>query len=702
MIYVDRLSVPNPLDPNLVRLATERLRKFFRLPLSERSQRNPPFEMNIVRSDVVTAALRHLFSGKCAYCESRLEFGGADLGHFRPRSRAARSDGTVDIEHYWWLVYDWSNLYYVCQECNSHKATRFPTKKSRAVFDTPIEELRRERPLLVDPCSPNLEHHFYFEDTGEMVGKTEQGRATVALLALNRPNLLAARKHTALEVKRQCDRFLRLGFGGAPEPLDVLLQKMRAKTEFAGMLRQLIPRFIERNQKIAPSSEQSDLKRDFEDISDEYHQGAIWPARIEIRNFRTISSLDLEFRGGHQTDRTNDSEFRRQPWLAILGENGVGKSSLLRAIALTLMPDSERNALFPDAGKLVSSGSAKRKGYIRIFFDDRIEPYELHFRKNHADFIVKGSLPEMAVLGYGSVRMLPPPGAADQRFNVSVRNLFDHRSPLSNSERFLASPDKVGKKEFDLIAMNLKEILSLGETDRIKRHSGSLVATVGKRTHAIRELSDGYQSVMALAMDIMFHLSKRTFDMKAVEGLVLLDEIELHLHPRWKIQIVELLRKIFPRVRFIVSTHDPLCLHGLVEGELIMMYKEPQNHTTLATNLSIPEAGMRTDQILTGAWFGISSTLDRETLGLIEEHAQLLLMRDREEEQNQRIAIVESILRTRLGSYADTPIQRAALTAAAAIEREGLPTDPATLQQQVREKMRAILAMARDSENSSA
>ena len=50
--------------------------------------------------------------------------------------------------------------------------------------------------------------------------------------------------------------------------------------------------------------------------------------------------------------------------------------------------------------------------------------------------------------------------------------------------------------------------------------------------------------------------------------MVLLDEIEVHLHPRWQIGIVEALRHAFPRVRFIASTHSPLCLHGLEREEI--------------------------------------------------------------------------------------------------------------------------------------
>ena len=81
----------------------------------------------------VKDALSTLFSSKCAFCESEVSaVAPLDVHHFRPRQQAVDPrNGEVSRRHYWWLAYEWENLYPACVDCNRHAGARFPVNGKR-------------------------------------------------------------------------------------------------------------------------------------------------------------------------------------------------------------------------------------------------------------------------------------------------------------------------------------------------------------------------------------------------------------------------------------------------------------------------------------------------------------------------------------------------------------------------------------------
>ena len=78
----------------------------------------------------------------------------------------------------------------------------------------------------------------------------------------------------------------------------------------------------------------------------------------------------------------------------------------------------------------------------------------------------------------------------------------------------------------------------------------------------INQLSDGYKSTISLVADIAYRMAVLNPQLlgnvcEETDGVILIDEIDLHLHPTWQQRILEDLRYIFPKVQFIVSTHAP-------------------------------------------------------------------------------------------------------------------------------------------------
>ena len=95
---------------------------------------------------------------------------------------------------------------------------------------------------------------------------------------------------------------------------------------------------------------------------------------------------------------------------------------------------------------------------------------------------------------------------------------------------------------------------------------------------SINQLSDGYKSTISLVADIAYRmavLNPQLLDNVCTEtdGIVLIDEVDLHLHPTWQQQILKDLTEIFPKVQFIVSTHAPAVI-STVKSENIVMLDE--------------------------------------------------------------------------------------------------------------------------------
>ncbi len=96
------------------------------------------------------------------------------------------------------------------------------------------------------------------------------------------------------------------------------------------------------------------------------------------------------------------------------------------------------------------------------------------------------------------------------------------------------------------------------------------------RVMPFRQLSDGYRLTLAMVADIAFrcvtlnpHLGPAAT--RETSGVVLVDELDLHLHPRWQRHVVEDLRRAFPRLQFIVTTHSPFIVQSMKVGEVVSL-----------------------------------------------------------------------------------------------------------------------------------
>ncbi len=133
-------------------------------------------------------------------------------------------------------------------------------------------------------------------------------------------------------------------------------------------------------------------------------------------------------------------------------------------------------------------------------------------------------------------------------------------------------------------------------------------------------VSSGFRAVLAMLCDIMQGLMDKRVNpefstLETARGIVLIDEIEAHLHPRWKMAIMTGLRRALPQVTFIATSHDPLCLRGMKPGEVLVLERIPgaQADTELPvftqSLVDLPDNSHWTiEQLLTADFFQLRST----------------------------------------------------------------------------------------------
>ncbi|MGZ3459035.1 MAG: AAA family ATPase, partial [Archangium sp.] len=93
--------------------------------------------------------------------------------------------------------------------------------------------------------------------------------------------------------------------------------------------------------------------------------------------------------------------------------------------------------------------------------------------------------------------------------------------------------------------------------------------------------SHGYQGAIAWLADLLGHILLETgkpVPSEKMEGLVLVDELDLHLHPRWQATLIPALKALFPRLQFIATTHSAMLLPGLEQDEVLVLRQDEEGN----------------------------------------------------------------------------------------------------------------------------
>lgn len=135
-------------------------------------------------------------SGKCCFCEAGFTANGfGDIEHFRPKGgyRQKKND-KIKRPGYYWKAYDWDNLFFSCEVCNSrHKKNYFPLEEETHRAKNHHENIDEEHPLLVHPSQDEPESHIGFRRE-VCRSKDRKGEESIAAYGLNRGKLVETRR----------------------------------------------------------------------------------------------------------------------------------------------------------------------------------------------------------------------------------------------------------------------------------------------------------------------------------------------------------------------------------------------------------------------------------------------------------------------------------------------------------------------------
>ena len=375
-------------------------------------------------------------------------------------------------------------------------------------------------------------------------------------------------------------------------------------------------------------------------------------------------------------DLTGDAGIRH--WTVILGNNGLGKTTLLRSIAVGLCDPTSAAGLISDLqGDWVRQGANENTGSISVTLFDPEREHEYH---SEIDIVKKGGREQIKieknpmtsdlgddifVCGYGAGRGIQ--GTRDYRkyrTQDSVYTLFDYETSLQNPEltlRRLASRDSSLKE----ILRSIDEILMLTSPSTELDDSGiSIKGPWGDVPFG--SVGDGYRSTLTWVTDFlgwaMFHHGK-VLDRHSLRGIVLLDEIEQHLHPIWQRHIVRLLHEQFPKTQFIGTSHSPLCASGTAdlkdeEYRLVVLDRANYNGTVEVNELASLR-GFRADQVLTSTAFGLEETRNPSIETELHSFRNLLLSKSLSSSEKRELTRLRDSIENQLPGLAEREEDRA-------------------------------------------
>lgn len=395
----------------------------------------------------------------------------------------------------------------------------------------------------------------------------------------------------------------------------------------------------------------------------------VYLSRVDLMNVRCF--------GAKATLFLEDDEHNWKQWTVILGDNGTGKTSLLQAIAgleQRIFSPRSKDSKLPDyVSKLFLSEKYKTlfkseniEGHVKGFLN-----FESEGKQAQVSFGFKGSrgaisssgnngdgFEKLKIYGYGANRMMSSASLSESQRENS-ESLFNEEADLVNAEEWLLQLDYAASKDSkvkdyaiekrDLVKKSLIELLpeitDIRFTDPTKENLKSSVEFLSPFGWTlIQNLSFGYKTMVAWMIDMASRLFERypsSSNPLEEPAIVLIDEIDLHLHPKWQKEIFNYLSLRFPKTQFIVTAHSPLIVQSAPENvNLVLLVKKDKQ---IIIDQEIENVRQwRIDQILTSDLFGMESSRNLEIQKWLEERKKLLQKKELTSKERERLDYLNS------------------------------------------------------------
>lgn len=398
--------------------------------------------------------------------------------------------------------------------------------------------------------------------------------------------------------------------------------------------------------------------------------------QLILKNIRGFSDLEFNFQredGGYVG------------WTVFTGDNGSGKSTLLKAIAIGLTGRDVARSLQPTFHRWIREGSHLGEAFIQLEIaqsseDDTVVergnrppsqfPAKLLLTNGGKEPVLQSAIPpgkpknyaapERTIwspdargwfsCGYGPFRRVfgASPEATRQMVAPTTERfvtMFQEAASLAEVDQWLrnlkhkALENRADEQEqLNVLLEILQDDLMPNqiEIDRVDSDGLWLRDRNGVQL-AWSEMSDGYRAALALLADILRHLINAYGIQGLAErnekgklrivrsGVVLIDEIDAHLHPEWQREIGFWLKRHFPNIQFLVTTHSPIICQAADPNGLFVL-PEPGS-TTLPRALSREEyqkvITSRPDTILLTPAFGLQNTRSPQAVENRAEYSKL-------------------------------------------------------------------------------
>ena len=419
----------------------------------------------------------------------------------------------------------------------------------------------------------------------------------------------------------------------------------------------------------------------------------MWVEGLTLENIRCFEKVQLHF-------SRKGKERKGEPyrWITLLGENGGGKSTLVQALALLLAGPEGAQKLLPrpvgwlrdeeQHGKLSirihqgpnDPGQYGEKQITRFFGytyhvtgskpttlrnKQYTEPSIVENPERRLTWLRQNALTSRGTgwfaVGYGAFRRLTrssqiivPSLEPQARFSNFITQ-FDEDQPLAAFERWMVYLDYRIAKGDDSEAKRQKE-LGIGAINKVLPDyvsfdsvtaEGRILFDIGGKKVPTIALSDGYRSVLALAGDIVWRLLlafPKSDDPLKEEGVVLIDELDIHLHPIWQRDIALWLQEQFPHIQFIVATHSPLVASGAGEDALTYRFFFQDGTSSVEPVQNV--AAMNVDRILESPAFGLVSPYSPQTQAKIDRYDTLARKRKRNKKEEEEMQLLLPFMKT--------------------------------------------------------
>ncbi|MCP4700063.1 MAG: AAA family ATPase, partial [Gammaproteobacteria bacterium] len=370
-------------------------------------------------------------------------------------------------------------------------------------------------------------------------------------------------------------------------------------------------------------------------------------------------------------------------WTVILGDNGTGKTTLLKCLAgLELAdafsgsaeePDQKKRTRLPklyffnetcrNAGQphdkpvVVKVDSVYYARLENVFNSARV----INARNQHGPLVMKKdklawlvnianinsflgeeSSKNFKIYAYGASRRMGSGTLQETQNTDAAITLFSENEPLINAGEWLLQADyavkstegevkRYAQSRFEKIKALLIDLLPDVSDIRPKGITKTrLQAAVEVETPygwvPMADLSLGCQTLIAWMTDLAVRLFERYPDKEEPlkePAIVLVDEIDLHMHPKWQRNIIAHLTRIFKNTQFIVTVHSPLIVQAASDANLVLLKREG-SHVNIHNQDCERIKGWRYDQVLTSDLFGLDSARPPEYDALFQRREILL------------------------------------------------------------------------------